>query len=115
MKNWIIKKKVFCPDNTTDSQSRPAGRVNSVLVPEIPSSVITNTEDLPTEHHPTSILKESDTLYNDHIKPVEFDFLENSDSLEVTSISDQVSPYLSFKYLMGSVSSVFASQVISSD
>lgn len=115
MKNWIIKKKVLCRDNTTDSQSRPAGGVNSVLAPEIPSSVITNTEDLPTEHRLTSILEESDTLYNDHIKPVEFDFLENSDSLEVTSISNQVSPYLFFKYPMGSVSSVFASQVISSD
>jgi hypothetical protein len=62
-----------------------------------------------------SISEESDASYDDHTSPVEFDLLEDPNSLGIMNISNQVSPYFSFKFPLGSVHSVFVSQFISSN
>jgi hypothetical protein len=102
MKNWIIKKKSR-PENTSDqtSQAKSVGGVNSVLA--------LNTND--AEHEiPDSnpVAEDLNEELIDHDSSVEFDLL---DSLAVTTINDQVSPYIDFKHPLGSVRSVSSSQV----
>ncbi len=114
MKNWIIRKK---PRNDTssesDSVSRSIGGVNSVLASSIPSSSLIS--DTVTTSAPSSslepILEDSNEVPEDHYGGVEFDLLEDSNSLNVMTISGTVTPYFEFIVPMGSVRSVASSQV----
>lgn len=103
MKSWITKKKV----RNDDSSSCPVGGVNSVL-----ASTSSDTLVLDTPQNLTPIL-EDDENYNDdddHYGSVEFDLLE-SNSLDVMTISSNVSPYSNLKVPMSSVCSIASSQV----
>jgi hypothetical protein len=98
MKNWVIKRKPH-PDNTSDKSppETTVGGVNSVLAPQIPVDDLNN--------HNT---EESEDLVAGHTGSVEFDLL---DSLAITTINDEVSPYFDLNHPMGSVHSVSSSQL----
>jgi hypothetical protein len=112
MKNWIIKKKNPHLDNFNDStsQARQVGSVNSVMAENEVQLADTIVND-----SLTSISEEDPDQCVDFISPVEFDLLEDPNSLDVMTISGQVSPYLSYKFPLGSVHSIFASQITSSN
>jgi hypothetical protein len=107
MKNWIIKQKPR-PDGggDADNSSRSMGGVNSVLAssPDETDPII-----LPANYAIETINEEP---IDDNFGNVEFDLLEECNSLEVMTISEQVSPYSHLNIPVGSVRSVSSSQVI---
>lgn len=113
MKNWIIKKKQ-CNDTSADSdtQSWTVGGVNSVLASDVVSSSSVALSSQPEPQTLVPIVEESEELYEEQFGTVEFDLLEDSISLNLMTISRNVTPYCDLKVLMGSVCSVVSSQVI---
>jgi hypothetical protein len=111
MKNWTIKKKQR-NDTTSDMDSSPVGGVNSVSVSSLTSftenpslTSVTVTQQL------ILILEDAGDLADDHFGNVEFDLLDEPNSLDVTTISGIVTPYFDFKVPLGSVRSVLSSQL----
>jgi hypothetical protein len=110
MKHWIIKRKPR-PDGNGDSDasSTPSGGVNSVIAPTHNEQII---HDKPTENiglHP--IPEEQSDSNDDTFAPVEFDLLEATNSLDVMTINGHVTPYTDLNIPLGSVHSVYSSQV----
>lgn len=114
MKNWIVKKKLHSASNESDSQTCTVGGVNSVLVAS-PDSHSTSDCDvtITDSSHLAPILEDSETVLEHHYGSVELDLLESPDSLNVLTISGNVTPFSDFKVPMGSVHSDFSSQVLS--
>jgi hypothetical protein len=111
MKHWIIKRKPRSDGNSKpDTSSRPAGGVNSVLAPTTNEHIMT-----PEIPHVTPALTpaiEEPTDFNDDdFGNVEFDLLENFDGLAITTTNAEVTLYDALNIPLGSVSSVFSSQV----
>jgi hypothetical protein len=113
MKNWIVKKKPR-DSNSSDpeSQSRTVGGVSSVS-----ASLESQTISAPSGENsrPLSpVLEEpEDNSEVNHTGNVEFNLLEEFGSLDVTSTSEIVLPYLPpiFKSPLGSVHSVSSSRI----
>jgi hypothetical protein len=110
LKNWIIKRKPR-PDgsNDSDNSSRLVGGVNSVLA----DSLLKNTASDTLQERPSlsPIMDEPAALSIDDFAEVEFDLLENHDSLGVMAINGQVSAYSDLSIPLGSVRSVLSSQL----
>jgi hypothetical protein len=113
MKNWIIKKKLRTDhNNEQDSQSRSVGSVNSVMASNDSHALETSlASDSNAAHLLTSISEESDDYSDDHFGNVEFDLLKGPNSLDVMTISGEVTPYSTLSIPLGSVCIVFSSQV----
>ncbi len=75
-----------------------------------------STESSPPEsdlQNLVTIMEESENFSEDHYGAVEFDLLEDPDSLNLMTISINFTDYCSLTIPMGSVHSVFSSQVTS--
>jgi hypothetical protein len=104
MKSWIIKKKPRSENTPNQTpQAKSVGGVNSVLAPKVDESEIPDDNNQVTEDLIEAI--------DNHNGPVEFDLL---DSLAITTINDQVSPYIALKHPLGAVRSVSSSQITNS-
>jgi hypothetical protein len=114
MKNWIIKKKPHGDSTDSDFQTRTVGCVNSVLAPSSSSDTSPNHDGNMNDSSPlVPISKDCDTMFEDHYDNVEFDLLESPNSLDVMTISGNISPYSDFKVPMDSMRSIASSQVTS--